>query len=249
MKIKYLQKYIRLAALAFIGLAILAGSYSRVLDNYELETLDIRFRLRPPVPATDKIVIIEVGDDTIQKLGRFPFDRSYHAIVTKALSEALARAIVFDIFFSEPQKSDKDFISAIKDAGNVYLPIVFDIDTENPGKVPVSRGYAAVCLSDMVSAAKGIGHINVIPDIDGKFRRAPAYVRYEGKSLQPYLSMLVACDYLGISQKDVEFKPGESLKIGNRINIPLDGNSNIIVNYSVHFMYFIILLIFKILAF
>lgn len=231
-KARSLQEKIGIGALAIIAITVLAGSYFRILDSYELETLDFRFRLRPPMPVTDTIVIIEVGDDTIQKLGRFPFDRSYHAIITKALADAGAKAIIFDIFFSESQKSDSDFESAVRDAGNVYFPVVFELDPKNSRTVPYAVGYAAECLPDLASAAKGIGHINVIPDVDGKFRRAPAYIRYEKYLLQPYLSLLVACDYLGISQKDVKFFPGKYLALGRNIRVPLDENSNIIINFS-----------------
>lgn len=202
------------------------------MDSYELETLDFRFRLRPPVLVTDKIIIVEIGDDTIQKLGRFPFDRSYHALLTKALTDAGARAIVFDIFFSEPQESDKEFAAAIKAAGNVYFPMVFELERKHPRTIPHARAFAARCLQEIAFEAKGIGHINVIPDIDGKFRRAPAYIQYGDKLLQPYLSLLVACDYLGIKQENMAFIPGKSLIIGPDMKMPLDENSNIIVNFS-----------------
>lgn len=227
--VKQMAKVIVFAVMA---LAILAGSYFRVLDSYELETLDLRFILRPQAPVTDKVAIIEIGDDTIKKLGRFPFDRSHHAIITRALSEAGAKAVIFDIFFSEPQKSDGVFEDAVRKAGNVYFPAVLDIDAGRPGALPRASGYAARCLEGLSSAAKGVGHINVIPDIDGKFRRAPAYIRHDGRSPMPYLSLLVACDYLGIPQKDVKFAPGEYLDLGSGIKVPLDERSNIITNYS-----------------
>ncbi|MCM8791041.1 MAG: CHASE2 domain-containing protein [Candidatus Omnitrophica bacterium] len=230
MKIKALNK-ILVALAGLVGcLAIMAGSYFHILDSYELETLDLRFRARPQIPTTDKVVMIEVSDDTVEKIGRFPFDRSYHALLVKALSEAGAKAIVFDIFFSEPMKSDAEFVDAVKKAGNVYFPVVFDIE---PGrrKVPYASGIAARNLEVLNSVSKGVGHINVVPDVDGKFRRVPAYIKYEGYLLQPYLSLLFACDHLGISQKDVKFVLGSYVDLGG-VKIPLDEHSNIIVNFS-----------------
>ncbi|MBI4974470.1 MAG: hypothetical protein HZC19_01445, partial [Candidatus Omnitrophica bacterium] len=56
-------------------LAGLSTSYFRLLDNYEFELLDIRFRLRPQQQTTDRVMMIEIGEDTIERLGRFPFDR------------------------------------------------------------------------------------------------------------------------------------------------------------------------------
>ena len=232
MKLKSLREKIGFIALVLTALAILAGSYFRILDSYELETLDLRFRLRPPTPVSDDIAIIEIGDDTIAKLGRFPFDRRYHALLTKALSDSGAGIILFDLFFSEPEDGDEEFEDAVAKAGNVYFPVVFRLDPKISHKVPSAAGYAARCLEGLSSAAGGIGHINIIPDIDGKFRRASAYIRYEDRKLSPYLSLLGACDYLGIAQKDVKFVPGEYLDLGGDVRVPLDSNSDIIVNYS-----------------
>lgn len=219
-------------ALVVIAAAIFAGSYFRVLDGYELQALDMRFRLRPPIPATDKIAIIEIGDDTIQKLGRFPFDRSYHAVLVKALSAAGAKMVLFDLFFSEPHSSDAEFVDAIAKAGNVYFPVVFELDPDRLRGLPCASGYSAVCLDDIVRSAKGTGHINIIPDIDGKFRRASAFIKDDRGGLVPYFSLFAACEYLGISMKDVSLVQGRSLGLGSGIDIPLDEDSAIIVNYS-----------------
>ena len=231
MKTDALKKITGRAILPVIAAAVLAGSYFHILDSYELITLDLRFRLRPQIPVTDTIAIIEISDDTIEKNGRFPCDRSYHAILAKALGEAGARAVIFDIFFSEPSKSDGDFVDAVKGAGNVYFPVVFDLDPQR-GNVPYAGRFAARNLESLNGVSRGVGHINVIPDVDGKFRRAPAYVQYENYLLQPYLSLLFACDYLGIPQKDVKFVPGKYVDLGSATRIPLDEHSNIIVNFS-----------------
>ncbi len=212
-------------------LFIFAYSYLRVFDNYELGTLDLRFRLRPPIKATDKIVIIEIGEDTIDKIGRFPFERSYHAAIIKALSEAGAKAIVFDIFFSEPQKDDPDLEEAMSRAGNVYLPYVFYIGENKKYRLPKAAGYLAGELRELSALAKGSGHINIIPDPDGKYRRVPLYISYENK-LYPYLPFKIACDYLNIEEKDIIVSPGKSVFTPQGIKILVDAKSNMIVNFA-----------------
>lgn len=216
--------------LVFAGLLIF-GSYSRLFENNELNTLDLRFRLRPAVPTTDQVVIVEIGDDTIGKIGRFPFDRRYHALLVKILSEYGARAVLFDIFFSEPDTSDSELEQAIKNAGNVYLPYVFDMDATGRHRIPQAQGYVAKSLKALEKVSAGTGHINVIPDSDGKYRRAPILVQFNG-ALYPYLSFHLIADYLGISFKDIKLIPGKSVWLGSRIRIPLDDNSNVIVNYA-----------------
>ena len=195
-----------------------AASYLHLFENYELTSLDMRFLLRSPkIPVSDKIAIIEIGEDTLKKLGRFPFDRSYHAIAVKALSEFGAKAVIFDLLFSEPHEHDKELALAMKEAGDVYLPYAFDLSKKVKGDLAETDGYLATITDDLANSAKSTGHINLVPDIDGKFRRVPLFIRYKG-ALYPYISMKAACDYLGISDKD--------------IMIPLDDRSNMIVNFS-----------------
>lgn len=231
MRHAFVSWVLRIAVFGAIVAALAAGSYSRIFDSYELETLDYRFLLRPKIPTTDAVVLIEIGEDTIKKLGRFPFDRSYHALLVKALADFGARATVFDIFFSEPQEYDADFETAMRKAGNVYLPFVLDLDIAGQERLMRASGYAAKTLPLLAATARGEGHINIIPDIDGKFRRIPLYVRL-ANNLYPYISFKAACDYLGIPSDRISILPGKYLKAGADIRIPLDDRSNMIVNYS-----------------
>lgn len=234
-KIPLLKLDIKKAALVLLiacaSLAILGISYFRLLDNYEFELLDIRFKLRPAQQVTDKAAMIEIGEDTIERLGRFPFDRSYHALLVKALSESGAKAILFDIFFSEPEEHDVELEDAMRASGNIYLPYVFDIDMTKKDRILYGRGYTAKTLENLRLLTKGEGHINIIPDIDGKFRRIPLYVRY-GNAFHPYLSFKMTLDYLNISEKDVKMLPGKFLLLGSYAKVPLDDNSNMIINFS-----------------
>ena len=213
-------------------LAALSISYFRVLDNFEFGTLDLRFLLRPAktLPA-DKVAIIEIGDDTVAKLGRFPFDRNYHAIIITALSEFGAKTIVFDVLFGSPQDHDAELEEAVAQSGRTYLPFAFDIDNLNKSNIITAKGYASECLPGLVAKAKGVGHINVVPDPDGKFRRIPPYVKYNNK-LYPNLSFLAACDYLGIDRNEIRLYPGSHIRCGKDMSIPLDERSEMIINYS-----------------
>ena len=212
-------------------LLLLGGSYVRIFEKNELDTLDMRFRLRGPVPVTDKVAIVEIGDDTLEKLGRFPFDRRYHALLINVLSQYGARAVLFDIFFSEPDENDAELEQAIKKAGNVYLPYVFDVADAQKQRVPQAQHYAAQSLENLQRFSAGGGHINVFADGDGKYRRAPPLIKYK-EALYPYLSLRLVSDYLGIPAQDITLKPGQYVQLGPQIRIPLDDNSNMMVNYA-----------------
>jgi sigma-B regulation protein RsbU (phosphoserine phosphatase) len=225
------KKVLIYLALAAVFLFTLSGSFSRFLDGYELKSLDFRFLVRPAIHTTDKVAMIEIGDDSIEKLGRFPFDRSYHALMVKALSEAGARAIIFDIFFSEEAEHDDELEGSISKAGNVYLPYVFNLRVDSSFGAPEAFGYVAKDLDRFIIVSKATGHINIIPDTDGKFRRIPLYVKYEGVPY-PYVSFLASLDYLGVKGDASDVVPGKYLKCGSGINIPLDDRSDMIINYA-----------------
>ncbi len=209
---------------------ILAGSFVRLLDHFELDTLDWRFRLRPGIETDGRIALIEIGDDTIERLGAFPLARDYHAVLIDALAENGAKAVIFDIFFPEEKKGDDAFQEAMTRAGNVYLPFVLDLASSPAGRLPRAEGFRSRNILPLSLAARGTGHINVIPDIDGKFRRVPLLIRHEDK-LIPYLSFLVGRDILGIGEGDIRFKPGRHIRFGDHVRIPLDERSHMLINY------------------
>lgn len=225
------KKTLFFMVIAAAFLSMLAVSYFRIFDNYELEALDLRFLLRPRIPVTDKVVLIEIADDSIGQLGRFPFDRSYHALLVKALKEAGAKAVIFDIFFSEPNEHDAELREVMCESENVYIPYGLELNNKMVGNVPAASGYVARNLEDFTFVCKGTGHINIFPDIDGKFRRIPIFVNYNN-TLFPQLSFLAGCGYLGIEAKDTRLVPGHHVSCGPDIKIPLDERSNMIINFA-----------------
>ena len=58
-------------------------------------------------PADDRIVILEIDDDSIERIGRWPWPRSVVGDVIEKLSKAGAKLIGVDIFYSEKQQTPK----------------------------------------------------------------------------------------------------------------------------------------------
>ncbi|MFH1778791.1 MAG: CHASE2 domain-containing protein, partial [Candidatus Omnitrophota bacterium] len=194
--------------LYLLGIVVLLLlSYFKVFENFELQTLDLRFKLRPPLKVNPDIVIIEIADDSINELGRWPFDRGYHAVLIDCLRQVGARAVVFDILFSDETAQDQELIEATEKAkGLVYYPIAFRLD---------KKGIEAPLIDGLKANAKGIGHINIAADIDGKIRRAPLFIEYKGKKY-PQLAYRVALDYFG----------------GKSVKVPMAPDGTILINYA-----------------
>ncbi|MFH1678476.1 MAG: CHASE2 domain-containing protein [Candidatus Omnitrophota bacterium] len=184
-----------------VSLTICLGSYFRWLESFELIAFDWRMKLRSLQAVSPDIALIEISDDSIAQIGRWPFDRKFHAQLIKVLSEYGARQICFDVIFNKESASDDKLISATKNAGNVYYPFGRDVHL----------------IGGLKEAVRGRGHINIVPDIDGKRRYIQPFVEI-GKEIVPQLGILMAADYLGRQPKD--------------LLLPLDERGRLIINYA-----------------
>ena len=220
----------------FLIAALLTGlfisfSYNRVFDEYEYSTLDLRYRLRPHQHVDDKIVIIEIGDDSIDRIGEWPFPRNYHALLIRALEAAGAKTIIFDIFFSEEKDEDEGLAQAIKDSGNIYMPYVFELSCEaSLNEIPQATGFAADLIEVFKESVKATGYINVILDRDGAVRRVPSVISYNGE-VYPHLALQAALNDIGTSFEEVTLIPEKRMIVNDDLVIPLGKFSSIMVNY------------------
>lgn len=204
--------------IALAILAILFPSYTRLFESFELATLDFRFRIRPVQIQNADVAIIEIANDTLEKIGRWPFKRSWHAAMIDILSAYGAKMIIFDTLFTEPSEDDLSLIESTKKAGNVYYGFSFDI-TPRPGrgKIIEAEKIDSYLLSDLREYSHGYGFINVTPDRDGKTRKAPLKISFEDK-IYPHLALLTASDYL-----DKDF---------NKLKIPKYESSYVLINFA-----------------
>jgi len=220
-----------IALMVFICVLLLSISYLRIFDDFEYSTFDFRFKFRIPQQTNKNIVIIEIDDDSIKKLGGWPLLRNYHALLVKILASNGAKTVVFDVFFSEEKEGDEEFTKALKNAGIVYLPYIFDAERTASDKKSVhAAGFAAPLVDTFRKAAKGSGFINVEPDEDGKIRRITPYIKYDGK-LYPHLTVLSAINDLGYKFDEVIIIPEQKIILNDETFIPLGENSSIMINY------------------
>jgi len=225
------KKSIRLTCLFIILSLIIGGvSWFRLIDSYELILLDLRFKSRPLQKINSQIAIIEIADDTLDNLGRWPLPRDYHATLVKVLSDCGARAIIFDLLFSEPTKADALLKEASRRAGNVYYPYALGLKQKKNGFWQ-AEGFDAELLPQLAAVAKGKGHANVLADSDGKRRRIPLFINYRGQFM-PQLSLKAACDYLNINPEEIRIFPGRFAQLGQSLRIPIDQEAAALVNLA-----------------
>lgn len=73
--------------------------------------------------ANKNIVVVEIDEKTLSKLGRFPFNRSVYIPFIENLTKAKVATIGFDIIFADTtvKETDDAFIAAVKDSKKVVL--------------------------------------------------------------------------------------------------------------------------------
>ena len=64
--------------------------------------------------STNKVIIVDIDEKSIEKIGQFPWRRDVYSTILENLNTAEVSAIAFDIFFSEedtqnPVKIFKEF--------------------------------------------------------------------------------------------------------------------------------------------
>jgi len=231
-----------------ISSMIILFTYFDFFSNYELLLLDLRFKLRPPLKQIPQIIVIEISDSTLKKLGKWPLPRDYHASLIDVLKLYGAKMIIFDVLFSEPSLYDEIFIDSIRKARNVYLPIAFRLPSLiKKAEPPISATSIVADIQPSIKKYCNVGgHINVFVDSDGKIRKIPLFIKYKGK-LYPHMALKAACKFLGLNIDRVRFERNKVI-IDDRLTLPTSKYGAFIVNYAdrwvrsfKHYSYFDIL--------
>lgn len=214
---------IALALLIATGIFIL--SEKGALKRIELSGLDLMFRLRGNLPVNPHIVIVEITDDDISRIGRWPWPRKWSAAMNQALTDLGAKTAYFDIIFSEASNEEDDALleESIKLTQNTYLPFAFQSG-------PIDIKNTIMPLERFSRYLKGAGAVNIYPDIDGNIRRVPLVFRSE-KEIFPHISLKVAMDYMGLQIEKIDRNHVHLVSSQGKVNIPLVAQDTMLINW------------------
>ncbi|MDD4908087.1 MAG: CHASE2 domain-containing protein, partial [Candidatus Omnitrophica bacterium] len=93
-KKKYSKFLVSLGFSFSVALLLLLLTPSKIYQILELKALDLRFALRGTQPVDSPVLHIDIDDQSLEKLGRWPWPRSYHAGLTDTLAECGAKQIL-----------------------------------------------------------------------------------------------------------------------------------------------------------
>ena len=188
--------------------AVIALRLIGILQSSEFAALDQLFRLRPPEPVDDRIVIVEINEKDIQEVGQWPIPDQVMADLLMKLNSYQPRAIGLDIYRDLPvEPGHGEFIEACKTIPNL-IGIEKLQDKTSLGITP----------PQVLDQRNQVGFNNVISDADTKVRRSLLYWHIEGKRHTSF-ALKLALAYLkpeGITPKPAAVN-SEYLQLGQGV--------------------------------
>ena len=119
--------------------------------------------------VSDDIIIINIDDESLEQIGRWPWPRSIHAELINKIDQESPRAIGLDIIFNEPDSnnpvSDVLLARAMRKSGKVVLPVFMSQESSNA--TPIE----ALPLPEFTFNAAALGHVHIDVSDDGIARR------------------------------------------------------------------------------
>jgi len=205
--------------------------------NISLQLDDIYYKLNKNNPNKD-IVFVQIGEKSINKFGRWPWDREVLAKNLLYLKDA--KIVVLDMVFSEKTKKDSYLATAIEklpticgfflrqkasqDINENMLEILADSTIELEGNF-LGANYAETNVKEILNSCALNGIFSIIPDKDELFRHYPIAFLYKGM-LFPSLGIQTLRYYF-----NQEIKLNNHTLIINNIHIPLDNKNRLKLNF------------------
>jgi len=149
-------------ALVLVVLAVVVNASGWLVRGDHL-IFDLGQRWRAANPPDD-VLIIAVDQDSLDRLGRWPWHRDIHAQLLDIVCAGHPKAVGLDIAFSEPaadHSQDSRLAEAIGGCGKVLLPML--VETPRLGGQLLESPPVPV----LAQASAGLGRVGVILDEDG----------------------------------------------------------------------------------
>jgi len=220
-----------LTSIWMVLVVMVLGLSLRVTDNETLQQLrymgfDAKITSLPQSISED-VVILNIGEGTLQKEGQYPFPRGHYARIISDLIEANAGVTGFTVMFPEPDRFQQDNILASWAAEP--SAVVFAQKSSNKGRSGEARRenivtsgngdpldwvdeYAGIVsnIPLLDKAPRGVGMVNVTPSSDGLVRKIPLVVQSGGKAYSSFPIEVI---------RSITSTKGYTIKVDNELGI------------------------------
>ncbi|MEX0992747.1 MAG: adenylate/guanylate cyclase domain-containing protein [Solirubrobacterales bacterium] len=123
--------------------AALAAYTTDSFRRIDLDTVDARFSIRGEQKPPAELALVEIDDVTFDQLRqRWPFPRHYHARVIDELKRAGAKAIAYDVQFTEPSADPREDLALYRAAGRAGNVVFGTTEVARNGETNILGGNA-----------------------------------------------------------------------------------------------------------
>lgn len=243
-----------LFVLIAIFVILLYGERPQFLEKLDLRIQDLMYDFRGNLTPGDQIIIVGIDDKALENVGPWPWHRDRLADLVYFISLGGPLVLFLDMFLTPDVHEDTSgatevLASLMAELDNVIVPVYFNLS-----EVSMARSQppswvlkSAVCASAEKErsfpsalqifypskaigiAARDLGHMNIIRDIDGAARKEPLFISYFG-NYYPSSSLQIAKNYLGAKSDQLRVESGKILL--KDISIPSSKKGEMLINYN-----------------
>ncbi|MBI4177811.1 CHASE2 domain-containing protein, partial [bacterium] len=172
-------------------------------------------------------LIPDYNDRFIDAVGKFPrtFIGTHFAIPEGAAVEDPKK-------IRAQAESNKRNFSRDKNEAHASLD-TFSVAWRDPGSLLLATDIVPITAALSRNIA-GAGFSRIVQDIDGKVRRTPLLVWYDGRA-HPSIGLSMAAAYFGCALQDLKIEPGKYIEIPGKdrtVRVPIDEKGYMLVNWA-----------------
>jgi len=183
-----------------VTLVVIVASGRDLVQSLERKAYDLGVAASTRVPS-DRVVVIKIDDESIANIGRWPWPRDVHAKMIDLLAGAKAKAIVYSVFFFEPQT--------------------------DPGLVYINKLSEMLAGSKLRNEAEGAQFDAVLKEAADQLdtdKRLAASIKQAGNVLLPFVLQPFPAEPQGRPDKPLaEYMAAFSLPMPKGDDLPLPG--------------------------
>src|SRR5262252_3642004 len=111
------------AAGSFVAVAILLLSWTTYFSELNYTAYDFTLRLAGPVPVKSPTLIVAIDEDSLRRVGQWPWSRDKIAQIIDRVESGKPRAIAVDVLLGDKTKPEADaaLAAAIANAHAIVL--------------------------------------------------------------------------------------------------------------------------------
>ena len=174
---------VTLGTTALVALGLSVGAF----EGFQRRATDSLF---PSAATSDDIAVVAIDGRSLAETDQqWPWPRTMHADLARALDEAGAAAIVFDVVFSESADGDADLAEALAAGPPSILTATVEADAPSGARV-LRMTAASPIVDELAAAATTVAHGQVTPEEgDGVVRSLPLVIDDPDGQFVPSLSL------------------------------------------------------------